>query len=82
MAASPGESLLRGLEDQARVRRRREAMHGFIRHAGVWLGVNAVLWGAARVLAPGSDWPPRLALIWGAGLAVHGLWTWRALRRL
>jgi hypothetical protein len=85
VAASPEQELLERLENQARDRRRRELAHGLIRHAGVWLGVSCVLWGAGRVLSPGRTWPLWLAALWGAGLAVHALWThrnWRASRRL
>lgn len=85
MAASSERELLRELAGQGRFRRRRSDLHGLIRHAGICLGVNAVLWGAVLVLVPGKDWPAWLvwpSLVWGLGLIAHGLWTWRGLRRL
>jgi hypothetical protein len=68
---------------EERLRRRREALHGLIRHAGIYLGANALLWGAGRVFNPGLAWPAWLvwlSLAWGLGLIAHAIWTWRALR--
>lgn len=52
-------------------RRRASAKLGWYLHAGVFLGVNMLLWLLAAIA--GKHWAIFPALGWGAGLTLHGI---------
>jgi hypothetical protein len=52
-------------------RRRASAKLGWYMHAGVFLGINVLLWLLSSVA--GKPWALFPTLGWGLGLALHGL---------
>lgn len=52
-------------------RRRANAKLGWYMHAGVFLGVNMLLWLLSSIA--GRHWAAFPTLGWGLGLAIHGI---------